>query len=189
MTDIISPSPATQRLSVPARRTRAPRELTDMEWATLLRIADCLIPAVPPNPKASAAENYREYLQLALGARSDAFERVVTALAELADTADDAMWDALKDIWSRDRRTFDPLSAVVAGAYFMTPQVKALIGYPGQHRDPAPVEQAANDIEGLIDPVIDRGPIYVPTSRSESMPGSPAVNSNSADTTSSAEHD
>jgi len=37
-----------------------------------------------------------------------------------------------------------------------------LIGYPGQQRDPAPVDEAANEIDGLIDPVIERGPIYVP---------------------------
>jgi hypothetical protein len=68
----------------------------------------------------------------------------------------------LEQLWSTDLETFNPLSSIVAGAYFMTPQIKALIGYPGQQRDPARVDEAANEIDGLIDPVIERGPIYVP---------------------------
>jgi hypothetical protein len=150
-----------RRLSVPVRTTAPPRQLSDTESATLLRIADCLIPASGPNPKASDAEDYQSFLQLALGARSDVFDKVMAGVAAFADVPDDKMWAALKDLWSRDRETFDPLSAIVAGAYFMTPQIMELIGYPGQHRDPAPVELAANEIEGLIDPVIERGPIYV----------------------------
>jgi len=161
MTTAANAASATRRLSVPLRTTQPPRELTDTESKTLLRIADCLIPAAGPNPKASDAEDYQSFLQLALGARSDAFDKVMDGVAGLADVPDDQMWEALKDLWSRDRETFDPLSAIVAGAYFMTPQIMELIGYPGQHRDPAPVELAANEIEGLIDPVIERGPIYV----------------------------
>jgi hypothetical protein len=150
------------RLSVPPRETKPPRSLTDDESATLLRIADCLIPAAGPNPKASDAEDYAAYLQLALAARSDVFDSVLAAVHTLADVADRDLWDALKTMWAEDKFTFDPLSAIVAGAYFMTPQVKALIGYPGQHRDPAGLEDAADELEtGILDPVIERGPIYV----------------------------
>ncbi len=51
----------------PIRDTRPPRALTEAELATLLRIADCLIPAAGPNPAASDAEEYLEYLRV--GAR------------------------------------------------------------------------------------------------------------------------
>jgi hypothetical protein len=151
------------RLSVPARHTKPPRELTDFELATLLRIADCLIPADGPNPRASEAVDYTSYLQLALGARSDAFETVISGVQKLADVAEPDLWLALKKMWADDKTTFDPLSSIVAGAYFMTPQIMELIGYPGQHRDPAPLEEAANELAtGILEPVLERGHIYVP---------------------------
>lgn len=152
-----------QRLSVPARHTKPPRALTESEFANLLRIADCLIPADGPNPKASDAVDYASHLRLALGARSDAFDAVISGVEKLADVADSDLWQALKTMWADDKSTFDPLSAVLAGAYFMTPQIMELIGYPGQHRDPAPVDEAANEIaKGILEPVLERGHIYVP---------------------------
>jgi hypothetical protein len=162
MTGVSTTSPTAQRLSVPPRVTRPPRDLTERELTTLFRIADCLIPAAGPNPAGSAAEDYTAHLLVALGARSDVFDTVMAGVERLADVPGDRLWAALKQMWSTDLETFNPLSSIVAGAYFMTPQIKALIGYPGQQRDPASVDEAANQIEGLIDPVIERGPIYVP---------------------------
>ena len=151
-----------QRLSVPQRLTKPPRELSESELAMLLRIADCLIPADGPNPKASDAVDYTAYLRLALGARSDAFDTVISGAEQLADVPDSGLWQALKTLWAEDKATFDPLSSVLAGAYFMTPQIKELIGYPGQHRDPAPLEEAANELAtGILDPVLERGHFYI----------------------------
>lgn len=160
----VSPSEPSdsRRLSVPQRHTRPPRELTEAELATLLRIADCLIPEDGPNPKASDAVDYSSYLHLALGARTDVFGVVISAVEKLADVPESGLWEALKQMSIEDRSTFDPLSSILAGAYFMTPQVKELIGYPGQHRDPAPLEQAADELRtGILDPVLERGHIYV----------------------------
>jgi hypothetical protein len=158
----MSTAPSDRRLSVPLRHTTPPRPLTDGEQATLLRIADTLIPAAGPNPKASDAEQFIPYLYLALAARADMFDAVLKSVNELADVADHQLYSALKTMWAEDKFTFDPLSSIIAGAYFMTPQVKELIGYPGQHRDPAGLEDAANELEtGILDPVIERGPIYV----------------------------
>jgi hypothetical protein len=152
----------TRRLSVPVRGTRPPREISQDEVATLLRIADCLIPAAGPNPAASDAENYLKYLHLALAARADAFDAVMDAAATLAAVHDKELRAALKQMWATDKATFDPLSAILAGAYFMTPQIMALIGYPGQHRDPAGLEDAANELEtGILKPVLERGYIYI----------------------------
>jgi hypothetical protein len=153
---------ANQRLSVPVRDTRPPRSLDEVELATLLRVADCLIPAAGPNPKASDAQNYLKYLDLALAARRDVFDAVIAALASLAEVPDEGLRAALKQMWATDKATFDPLSAIVAGAYFMTPQIMELIGYPGQHRDTAGLEEAANELDtGILDPVLERGHIYV----------------------------
>lgn len=153
---------AARRLSVPVRTVQPPRALTDAELALVLRVADCLIPASGPNPKASDAERYTEYLRLALAARADAFDAVLDGAGKLAGVPDDELWGALKQMSAQDQATFEPLSAVVAGAYFMTPQVMALIGYPGQRRDPAPLDLAANEIgSGILDPVLERGSVYV----------------------------
>lgn len=153
---------APQRLSVPPRRTAPPRPLTDAELATLLRIADALIPEVGPNPKGSAAPDYVSYLGLALAARSEAFSTIMAGIERLSAVADTELRAALKQMWAEDRPLFDAVSSVVAGAYFMTPEVKKLIGYPGQRRDPAPLEEAADELgDGLLDPVIERGHIYV----------------------------
>ena len=57
---------------------------------------------------------------------------------------------------------FQPLSAVVAGAWLPMPAVRER-RYPGQRRDPAPFDQAANEIgSGILDPVLARGTVYTP---------------------------
>lgn len=165
MTDI-SPLEALRskppRPSVPPRRLLPPRPLDQRQWQGLLRIADALIPAVGPNPVASAAEDYGRYLELALAARADAFETILRVIDDVAEVPDTELRAALKQLWAKDNAAFDPVSNVVAGAYFMTPQVKALIGYPGQHRDPAGLEEAADELaSGILDPVLERGHFYV----------------------------
>jgi hypothetical protein len=43
----------------------------------------------------------------------------------------------------------------------MVPEIQAHVGYPGQGRHPAAPTQIADELgDGLLDPVIDRGPIY-----------------------------
>ena len=119
MTSIPLSRTATRRLSVPVRDTRPPREITEVERATLLRIADCLIPAAGPNPAASDAEDYLKFLRLALAARADAFDAVMTAVAALAEVSGAELRAALKQMWATDKATFDPtttsLAALVRG--------------------------------------------------------------------------
>ncbi|WP_026919867.1 hypothetical protein [Gordonia polyisoprenivorans] len=151
-----------RRLSVPPRHPSPPRSLTEMERATLLRIADTLIPESGENPAASQARDFERYLDLALAARADVFDLVEKAVEALHDVDGDALRSALRSLWAEDKVTFDPLSSIIAGAYFMTPQVKELIGYPGQHRDAAGFEDAANELEtGILEPVLERGSIYI----------------------------
>jgi hypothetical protein len=51
------------------------------------------------------------------------------------------------------------LTELVAGAYFMNPAVRKLIGYPGQRAIPIG-EQPEEQLEELLAPVIERGVIY-----------------------------
>jgi len=60
--------------------------------------------------------------------------------------------------------SFAALAEIVAGAYFMNPQVRVAIGYHGQV--PQPLASRPDHLnDGLLQPVIDRGPIYRPTPR------------------------
>jgi hypothetical protein len=49
-----------------------------------------------------------------------------------------------------DRATFDVLATFVAGTYYMIPQVRELIGYPGQRRTPAATDAAADELSDDI---------------------------------------
>ena len=50
---------------------------------------------------------------------------------------------------------------MATGAYYLHPRVRRLIGYPGQKPDPAADDESDYWLrDGLLDPVIDRGPIW-----------------------------
>jgi len=148
------------RLSVPPRFT-APRPLTDTEIRTLRAIADVLIPASADNPAATSEPGFDGWLRRAADARADAFDVITAFLGQLDGAGPEAVDQALRALHADQPKRFQALSAVVAGAWLLIPEVRARIGYPGQRRDPARLEEAADQIsDGILDPVIDRGPIY-----------------------------
>lgn len=153
---------ATPRLSVPPKFA-APRALTATEVATLRAIADVLVPASGENPAATAEPDFDGWLMQAVDARADAFEVIVAVLAELDGASTSQIGAALRSLAAEQPSQFQALSAVVAGAWLLVPEVRARIGYPGQQRNPAGLEEAADQIsDGILDPVIARGPIYTP---------------------------
>jgi hypothetical protein len=150
------------RLSVPLRITVAPRELSDLEWTTLEAAANCLIPASSSNPAASAAPNYRDWVRRALAARAEHFEVFIECLAKLESDDTAAMWRRLEELNDNESDKFIVFSSVVAGAYLMVPDVRAGIGYPGQGKSAPGTTEAADQLEdGILDPVVARGPIFV----------------------------
>lgn len=154
------------RLSVPAPRRNAPRALTERERSTYTAIADLLCAGDGSVPLPSACPDFSQALDLALATRADAFEEVTAALSEAAAHADSP---PKLDPWLRrlndDQATaFQALSTIAAGAYLMVPQIRDAIGYPGQHRNPFKAEEAVDEImDGILDPVLERGHFYVPT--------------------------
>ena len=58
---------------------------------------------------------------------------------------------------------FHLISSIVAGAYLAGDHIRQLVGYPGQFRQPAKVDDAANELaDGILDPVLAaRGDIYI----------------------------
>jgi hypothetical protein len=70
--------------------------------------------------------------------------------------------DVVRELQTKDAAGFAELAEVVAGAYFLNRGVRAGIGYHGQV--PRARESASDYLdEGLLQAVIDRGPIYRPT--------------------------
>lgn len=154
-------SPGAQRLSVPATG-HLPRALTPTERSTFVRIADILCPGDELIASPSAQPGFAAELDIALAARSDAFDTVVTHLNVAADIDDLPTW--ARDLHDSDPHAFQIVSTVAAGAFLLLPAVRAALGYPGQPRSVAPVDQAADEIgDGILDPVLERGHFYVPT--------------------------
>jgi hypothetical protein len=71
---------------------------------------------------------------------------------------------AVERLRAEDPAGFGVLAEVVAGGYFLNPQVRSAIGYPGQESVPIEHEQPPDyERDGLIASVIARGPVYRPT--------------------------
>jgi hypothetical protein len=160
---------------VPRRLTAPPHPLTPAQHAALLAVADTLIPGAGGDPKASAAPGYEMWLDRSLAARAGSLAALGQILDELAGPtgptgpagpggpAGAGLEQRLRQLHAAGDGRFHLLSSVAVGAYLMVPEVRRLIGYPGQHASPPRVDEAAEELsDGILDPVIQRGPIYVP---------------------------
>lgn len=149
-------------LSVPARFV-TPRPLTEQELSTLCAVADALIPATGENPAATEETGFEQSLAIAADARADAFEQIVGALGVLSGLEPAQVDTELRRLHEQDEETFQPLSAIVAGAWLMLPSVRARIGYAGQKADRASIDLAVDEIfSGILDDVMERGSIFRP---------------------------
>ena len=129
--------------------------------ARLAVLADQLIPAGDGMPSASEAGVAGEWLDAILAAEPGFGPALasVLAAAELADPA-----GALKRIETTDPNGWGTLTTVVAGAYFLNPEIAEKVGYPG--RRAIPVDDGSEPDwlqDGLLDSVKSRGPVFRPT--------------------------
>jgi hypothetical protein len=137
----------------------------DWERATLARLADLLIPAGDGMPSANQAGVAGPGLDEVLRLRPD-FESPLRAL--LARFAESDAQLTVVSLQASDPDAFFLLTEVVAGGYFLNPQVREAIGYDGQRPVPiVPEDPPDYEQNGLLASVIERGPIYRPT------PGTP----------------
>ena len=134
--------------------------LTDAQRAQLGAIADQLIPAGGGLPSASEAGVSGQYLDEVLTSLPDLADALETTLAAV-DGLDPAKAIA---VLRQDPAGWGVLTAVVPGAYFMNPAIRAAIGYPGLERRPIdPNAEPDYLADGLLDSVVSRGPVYRPT--------------------------
>jgi hypothetical protein len=129
------------------------------ERAVLAGLADVLIPAGDGFPSASTAGVAGEGLDQLLAARPDLAPDLQKIL-RLATGRNAA--DVMAELRATDPASFGVLTEVVPGAYFMNQTVRAALGYAGQ--TPHPIDPIPDYLDdGVLQSVIDRGPIYRPT--------------------------
>jgi len=129
------------------------------ERALLADLADVLIPAGEGFPSAREA-----------GVSGDGLDQVLTFRPDLAAGLKNILATArgrpatefVAELQTQNPDAFGILAEVVPGAYFLNAQVGAKLGYHGQ--DPRAINPRPDYLDdGLLQSVVDRGPIYRPT--------------------------
>ena len=128
---------------------------------TFIALADVLIPEAEGMPAASQVGVDGDILDRMLALRTDLHEAFLRGLrAAAGKPAAEAAAALNRD----DPAALGAIGLVASAGYYMNPRVCALIGYPGQESRPAnpdiTPEYVAN---GMLQQVIDRGPIFKPT--------------------------
>ena len=133
--------------------------LTSAERQLLAVLADLVIPAGNDFPSASEAGVAHEGLDQLLAVRPDLLDPLKSLLVRAKDRS---ATEFLQELQTHDPAAFAVLAESVPGAYFLNPDVRAKLKYDGQSgRAIDPREDYLDD--GLLQSVIDRGPIYRPT--------------------------
>jgi hypothetical protein len=138
----------------------------------LRAFADVLIPAGHDMPAASEVGVADRQLDVVLGARPD----LAGPLARAVERVDPADYEgSLARLHDEDRAAHEALLLTVVGGYYIDRDVRRRLGYTGQ----VPVEVRPEIIpnyveEGLVEPLLARGPIYRP------VPGANGLTSGSS---------
>jgi hypothetical protein len=134
---------------------------SDEQTASLRRLGDALAPASETMPSFSEADRSGRFLLRAFEA--------LPHLAPLTVAAADGLGDSepreyLERLSVEQPEMFSALHSTVVGAYLINRRVWRRLGYPGRKPRPVLDDEADFYLEGgLLDPVIERGPIYRPT--------------------------
>ncbi len=141
--------------------SEAALKLTDQQRTRLAGFADHLIAGGAGLPSASGADVHGAWIDRTFAARPD----LVSVVLEVIDQ-DGAPGPVLDGLRISDRAKFDAFAFAVSGAYLINPRVRKLLGLPGPApmKNPAFPDEAESYLEdGILDPVIQRGPLYRPT--------------------------
>jgi hypothetical protein len=135
--------------------------LTERERETFRRIADHLVPEAEGMPSASQVGVHACGLDRILSLRPELEGELRRALDAATDLEGAS---AARFLNGNDPEGFGTVALIASSAYYMAPEVHVALGYPGQQSRPvAPEEEGDYLVDDLLQPVIDRGPIYRPT--------------------------
>jgi len=133
--------------------------LTPEERQVLAALADLLIPAGNGFPAASEAGVVHEGLDQLLAVRPDLLDSLKSLLVRAKDRSPA---EFLQELQTKDAAAFGVLAELVPGAYFLNPDVRAKLKYDGQSGRAIDTREDYLE-DGLLQSVIDRGPVYRPT--------------------------
>lgn len=129
--------------------------LTSDQRERFAALADVLIPAAEGMPSASQAAVPDRWIDDAMGYRPD----LVTGLTEALQAAGELPAEDAIELLNRDHiPAFEALGTLTAGAYFLNPEIRELIGYPGQV--PTPPKDDTDTYFDLLENVVARGQVY-----------------------------
>jgi hypothetical protein len=132
--------------------------------ARLAAVANGLIPAADGMPAASSVDIGGRQLDAVLASRPDLVDAIRRALEAAGDVDDAIAW--IEALRADDPSGYEALVTAVVGGYYLHPEVKRLLGYPGQVPAPVKVDPLPDYAdEGLLERVYARGRIYRPTPR------------------------
>lgn len=138
-----------------------PWRMDDEQRARFADLADVLIPEAEGMPSASQADVASHWIDVALSFRPDLHAAFLEALERAGGGDRTAVRDLIRD----HPAAFEALGTLTAGAYFLNPDVRVLIGYPGQ-TTAAFTDEVPLYVD-LLEHVADRGFIYRPTPATE----------------------
>jgi hypothetical protein len=130
-------------------------QLTPSHRETLALLAEVLIPASDRMPSAKMVGVAEQRIDHVLAARPD----LKPLLLDLLDRVRGAEpYRAIQRVEQTEPSDFATLLVAVAGAYYMSPEVRHMIGYTGQQARPT---DSSDEIdEALLVPVRRRGACY-----------------------------
>lgn len=121
-------------------------------------IADLLIPGDATMPSASSVGTARRQLDRVLAARPDLLPDLNRAWVITAEEDAETAIDSLQAL---DAAAYDAVRIVVAGGYYIHPEVREHLGYTGQEPSVVRVDVVPEYVEeGLLERVIARGQIF-----------------------------
>ena len=127
----------------------------------LERLADGLIPEADGMPAPSSVGIAAGQLDSVLASRPDLAAGIRRALEAAGDVRDPISW--LEGLRAEDPAAHDDLVIAVVAGYYMHPDVKRLLGYPGQVPQQVSVDGFPVYLrEGLLERVYERGPDLPP---------------------------
>ena len=132
--------------------------LTDTDRALFAAIADILIPEAEGMPAASTVGVHAAPLDHVLSLRPELSVDIQRGL--VAAREQDAA-TATETLNRDDPAALQAIGLAASAAYYMDGRVRDRLGYPGQDSRPVMPEEEGDYLEdGLLQAVIDRGPIY-----------------------------
>ena len=130
-----------------------------LDTGRLAQLAEVILPAAHGMPSAGEVAAIASHLDSVLAWREDLQAPLGRAVAAL-DPAGFTL-ERLAAYRLADEQAYVALTSVVAACYYLCPVVRERIGYPGQvAKTYDPFGYTAWVAEGLLDPVIARGPIF-----------------------------